>query len=98
MADAADTPKPFAKLFDTPHGQLLVTRDYIDENDDGEEEEAVVCRGATRHGIHATIKMGGWADAAPADAAFAKVDQDGAEELAATMAKMIDGFSGGAAA
>ncbi len=68
----------FAKLFDTPHGQLLVTRDY----DAGEDKYELV----VRNGDGTEFRMSGWEDDETASLdELAKTDQAMAEKHAATL-------------
>lgn len=80
---------PFAKLFDTPDGQILVTIDW----DDDDEVDVVNIRAASRHGIVPAMKLGGWPDdEAGARKAFEAIGQDEAERQARSFAAMLDKF------
>lgn len=70
--------EPFAKLFDTPHGQLLITRDY----DALADEYTLLVRDCNG----TEFRMSGWADdeAATRDG-LEKTDQAMAEKHAASM-------------
>jgi hypothetical protein len=68
----------FAKLFETPHGQLLVTRDYDAVED---KYELVV-----RNGDGTVFRMSGWEDdEASSREGLAKTDQAMADKHAATL-------------
>lgn len=79
--------EPFAKLFDTPDGQILVTIDW----DDDDEKDVVNIRAAARHGIVPAMKLGGWPeDEAGARNAFDAIGQAEADKQARSFAAMID--------
>lgn len=82
----------FAKLFDTPHGQLLV---FLDETDEGEPCLHVI--GAYRGGARPAAKISGWeGDAeAKAEAALAATDQAQADQMAADFAAALAQFAPG---
>jgi hypothetical protein len=86
--------EPFAKLFDTPHGQLLVTREY----DAMEGKYEIVVRGAGNGTMTPEVRLGGWDDDEEASRdALAKTDQAMAERNAAELAAMVNGLSSDAA-
>lgn len=74
----------FAKLFDTPHGQLLVSRDF--DGDDG--DELVTIRGKGLPGIRAETQYR-YDHAAQADLAFSAFDQTDANHIAMSMATLL---------
>ncbi len=79
----------FAKVFETPHGQLLVTIDW----DDDAEIDVINVRGASRHGVMPELKASGWEDAATgARITFDAFDQEAAERHAKGFADMLDRF------
>lgn len=82
---------PFAKLFETPDGQLLVTHDY-DDDQYPEAPYRVVFRGAQHEGVDPSVTFG-WATEAERDVAFASVMQERADhtarELAATVRNLM---------
>lgn len=70
--------KPFAKLFDTMHGQLLITRDYDAVND----EYTLLVRDSQG----TEFRMGGWEDDEAASLeGLNKTDQAMAEKHAEAM-------------
>lgn len=84
------THPPFAKLFDTRHGQLLITKEYDDEGD--------------RHGLAArfegacSMTISTWfADEQSRDEAFANWMQADAERQGESMAATTSKFGGKAA-
>jgi hypothetical protein len=83
-----EAPEKFAKLFDTPHGQLLVTIDF----DDDADCDVVTLRCASRHGVVPAMKMSGWDDDTGAAKAFAAIEQEHAENHARSLAAMLDGL------
>lgn len=78
------TPPVFAKLFDTPHGQLLVTRDF--DGDDG--DELVIVRGAGVAGFKAETQYR-YDHAEQADCAFAAFDQAEAARIAKALSTLL---------
>lgn len=84
---------PFAKLFDTPDGQVLVTHEY----DDGEYPEVpyrLTFRGAQHKGVDPAISFG-WPTEAERDEAFASVYQERANHTARELAATVRNFMGG---
>jgi hypothetical protein len=80
---------PFAKLFDTAHGQLLV---FLDETDDS--EPAITVIGAYVDDVRPQAKLSGWEDPEGGQArAFDKIDQASAEEMAARLHAMVKGLA-----
>jgi hypothetical protein len=76
---------PFAKLFETPHGQLLA---YLDETDEG--DPAITVIGADVNGVRPSAKMSGWPEGEDGQrAAFDKLTQQMAEEQAAAFHHMV---------
>lgn len=78
------SPPVFAKLFDTPHGQLLVTRDF--EGDDG--DELVIVRGAGLPGYKAETQYR-YDHAAEADQAFEAFSQDDADRVGRALTTIL---------
>ena len=71
---------PFAKLFETTHGQLLVTKEYDDDEGEG------LC---LRFDGDITVELTSrFASAADRNVAFANIDQALAEDQAARLAAM----------
>jgi hypothetical protein len=84
---------PFAKLFDTPHGQLLA---FLDQTED--YEPAIKLMGAEHAGVCPAMTLSGWDDAEEGQArAFAAIDQAAAEKHAAGFHNMLAKFAGGEA-
>lgn len=82
-------PETFAKLFNTPDGQILVTIDWDDDNEVG----VVNIRAASRHGVVPAMKLGGWPDdVAGARKAFDAIGQADADRHARSFADMLDHF------
>jgi hypothetical protein len=78
--------KQFAKLFDTPHGQMLY---YLDDTDD--EEPAIMVIGAYVRGVRPSAKLSGWPDEEAGQLrAFAEIEQAAADETAAAFYRMAD--------
>lgn len=75
----ADAPEPFAKLFDTPDGQLLA---FMDETDDG--DPAMVFMAAPINGVSAKAILS-WPEVDGQQRAFDMVDQAAAEEHARSL-------------
>lgn len=71
--------EPFAKLFDTPHGQLLA---YLDEDDEG--QPAITVIGADYRGVRPSAKLSGYSDATQAQV-FNEFDQSSADKMAANL-------------
>ncbi len=79
----------FAKLFDTPDGQLLA---FLDETDDS--EPAVTVIGARVEGVRPKVKMSGWPDGeAGQRLAFDKIDQALANKSAADLRAVAAGMA-----
>jgi len=77
---------PFAKLFDTAHGQILY---YLDETE--HEEPAITVIGAYVRGVRPSVKLSGWPDGEAGQLRnFAKIDQAMAEATAAQFQRMAD--------
>ena len=80
----------FAKLFDTPDGQLLVTKEF----DDGEENPyRISMRSEDQHGVDPSIAFG-WATDLERDEAFDSVDQARADKTAAELTATVRNFMG----
>lgn len=77
----------FAKLFDTPHGQLLA---YLDEDDN--EQPCVRVIGAYVRGVRPAANLG-YEDEAAALEGFNRIDQAGAEEMAERFHNLADGLA-----
>jgi hypothetical protein len=76
---------PFARLFETPHGQLLITKEH------DEEEGPGIC---VRFDAELTVAMTSYYDSdAVRNAAFENVDQDWANQQAARMAASSQHFA-----
>lgn len=75
----------FAKLFDTPHGQLLVTKDFNDEDSDAPYR--IECRGEGSHAADPFVSFG-WDNGAERDAEFDSTDQCKADTIAAELVSM----------
>ena len=82
----------FAKLFDTPHGQLLATRDY-DDDESPEKPYTITARGQGNDVADPSMTFT-WETAEERDAAFEAIDQEAADQCAAMLAGMLVGFSG----
>lgn len=83
-------PEPFAKLFDTVLGQLLVT------TENGSSDESGPClkiRAAALHGVEPSISHGPWPDDTAGWAKVAKLladfDQEQADDWAAKLTGMV---------
>jgi hypothetical protein len=75
----------FAKLFDTPHGQLLV---FMDMDND---EPILRVMGAPVRGVCPATSFSGWDDPDVGQRkAFDMTDQEHAEKLAAALFAMAD--------
>jgi len=75
------TPRIFAKLFDTAHGQLLY---YLDDTDD--EEPAITVIGAYVRGVRPSAKLSGWPDGEAGQLRnFAKIGQADADATAVAL-------------
>lgn len=81
---------PFAKLFDTPDGQLLVTHEY-DDTDHGEAPYRLNFRGEQHKGVDPAISFG-WSTEAERDEAFATTTQERAEHTARELAQTVANF------
>lgn len=82
----------FAKIFTTTHGQLLLTRDGLSDEDDG--TWVLTARGEDYKGVQATMAFT-FSSEAELDAAFESGDQEKAENTAATMRGMLVRLMGG---
>lgn len=82
---------PFAKLFDTAHGQLLVT---LEEGPD--EDPALMLRAACVEGITPSIRLDFDTEAEQLER-FAAYDQQQAEKAAVGLHKMVAKLMGGTA-
>lgn len=82
--------RPFAKLFDTPDGQLLVTKEFDDiEHDDAPYRLSL--RGEGVKGVDAAISFG-WPSEAERDNVFSRCVQEDADRHARELAAMVRGF------
>ena len=82
----------FAKLFDTPDGQLLA---FMDTEDD---EPVVVLKGEPRHGVLPSMTLSGYPDDEEGQKReFEAIDQAKADETAKSLAAALDGIFGGKA-
>lgn len=81
----------FCKVFDTSVGQMLLTKDFDDEQEDGAFR--LVARGEDYRGVQATMSFG-WPTEAERDAAFETADQERAENTATDLRRMIEGLMG----
>lgn len=84
---------PFAKLFDTPDGQLLVTHEY-DDTDHGEAPYRLNFRGEQHKGVDPAISFG-WPTETERDEVFDRVTQEDADRQARELAATVRGFMGG---
>ena len=76
----------FAKLFNTPHGQLLY---YLDETEDGQPSITII--GAYVRGLRASAVLSGWPDGEEGQLRnFVTIDQEMAEQTAAHLYRMTD--------
>lgn len=82
-----DTPLPFARLFDTPHGQLLVTTQAQD--DDELWPLTIKCADVGDVIAELSFKFEAEADR---NAALADYDQAQAEQIAAGMRRGLNKF------
>lgn len=90
LALAPSGGRPFAKLFDTPDGQLLVTKEFDDiEHDDAPYRLSL--RGEGIKGVDATISFG-WGSDAERDDVFAQCGQDDADRQARELAQTLANF------
>lgn len=81
---------PFAKLFDTPDGQLLVTKEFDDiEHDDAPYRLSL--RGEGVKGVDASISFG-WASEAERNEVFDRCAQDDADRQARELAQTLANF------
>lgn len=90
-----ESPRPFAKLFDTADGQLLVTHEY----DDSEHPEApyrLKFRGAGHKGVDPAVSFG-WSTEAERDEAFVSVEPERAAHTARELASAVRNFMVGEA-
>ena len=79
--------EPFAKLFVTPHGQLLA---FLDETDEGDPAISVIA--ASVGDIRPQAKLSGWDDDGGQARAFERIDQAAAEQFAADLRNAILGM------
>ena len=91
--DAVTGSIPFAKLFDTPDGQILVTHEY-DEDEHPDAPFRLQFRGQDYRGTGVSIAFG-WPDEQRRDAAFASVDQARADSTARELASTVRRFMSG---
>jgi hypothetical protein len=84
--------KTFAKLFDTPSGQLLATRDEQEDDDTW----PIRMRGAEVGGCTPASVLGFYTEA-ERDAAFDRICQADAEKSAAHLRSAVVAMTGGAA-
>lgn len=75
---------PFAKLFDTPHGQLLVVKDGVDDDD----QYPLSIRGEEFGGVIAAFNPA-YQTSDACDAAFERFDQAEADRQAEGLRKML---------
>lgn len=71
----------FVKLFDTPHGQLLVTKEF-------DEEYQMAIRGEAIGGASPVARLG-YDTKSERDEQFTTIDQAKADQQAATFANML---------
>lgn len=81
----------FAKLFDTPDGQLLVTHEFDDDHEDGPFR--LNFRGEQYKGVDVAISFG-WPTEAERNEAFASVLQERADHTARELAQTVRNFMG----
>jgi hypothetical protein len=81
---------PFAKLFDTPDGQLLVTHEY-DDTDYPEAPYRLAMRGEQHKGVDPALSFG-WPTEAERDEAFTTTTQERAEHTARQLAATVRNF------
>jgi len=79
--------EPFAKLFDTPHGQLLA---YLD--DDEEERPSIRVIGAYVRGVRPAANLG-YDDDDAQRRGFEKFDQEMANGTAADFFRLVAGLA-----
>lgn len=78
----------FAKLFDTPHGQLLVFME------DGDDEPVIRVIGAVYEGVQPSATLSGWPnDEEGQQAAFDSIGQEQANNLASDFRSMLEKLS-----
>lgn len=75
----------FAKLFDTPHGQLLVTKEFE------EDEYQLAFRGVGNHCCSPTVSFT-FETKEDRDRAFDATGQEHADRQAAEMAAVVEGL------
>lgn len=78
----------FARLFETESGQLLVTREYDDTED---EPYTITVRGASVRGADPTLTLF-YVSESERDGLFDGLDQEQAESLARDMAQAAGNF------
>ena len=81
---------PFAKLFDTPDGQLLVTHEY-DDTDHPDAPYRLTFRGEQHKGVDPAVSFG-WPTEAERDEAFASTMQERADHTARELAQTVRNF------
>jgi hypothetical protein len=83
----------FAKIFDTPHGQLLVTKDYDDEHEDAPYR--INARGESNSVAQPSMGFG-WESEEERDAAWDQdTNQQEADKIAAALHNAINNLFGG---
>ena len=88
-AEAFRTPEGgFAKMFDTPHGQLLAYCDY----DDADYQYVVRVIGAGVDGVTPRANLG-YDSEEDRQRGFDKIDQAGAEEMALRLHNLVAGMA-----
>lgn len=80
--------KNFAKLFDTPHGQLLVTQEAYDDDADAAQPYPLELRGEGNSFCEARL-IYRYPNTDERQQAFDEVDQAIAEEMAAMLAGQV---------
>lgn len=80
-----EPPAPFAKLFDTPDGQLLA---FLDSTDDYEPAIKVIA--AAVNGVVPSATLSGWTDGEQGQQrAFTLIDQAAAEHHAKALRNVV---------
>lgn len=88
--EAISAPTAFAKLFNTPNGQLLVTHEF-DEDEHPDAPFRLLFRGEAYRGTDVSIAFG-WPDEQGRNNAFASVDQNRADSTAHELASTVRRF------
>lgn len=83
-------PEPFAKLFDTAHGQLLCFKSETDGGD-----PAVRFLGAYVNDVQPSAMLSGWVEEDGQQRTFDMVDQHMAETTAKRLHNAVAGLAGG---